>query len=483
MEKNDRAELNIPAGCVWLLLAFVPVIVILVSFILGGWSWGLMDDYSWVKMPGTVWERMSGSIGNPFLAGRFLPVHVLHSAFFYKIFAENPTAFYIFRWVECVVALGLWAFLSFRVTRSQFAAPLFIFVTLSFYKVYDAFFFLSTQEILGILFFGAAALFFLNAVESRFTDGGKIRWNSFSAGVVLLMLTFGSKEPFLVAGAALGISSIVVSLADRKKGILSLGIIGLMLAVAYAVFLKLFVMKGYSATYAATDPGVIGENLMLWAQKDLPFHVPWILLAALLMVCFFRTAFQKWTAVRTWAFLTGVTAYLGYLLVILPWSAWGHYVTPLGVFFGFAIAVLLADRIERLALSHTAGLFLLMFAFSMIVGAMALKFYATYQYDSANLMKWLATNSLFEHEVSLGAVVRGNAWEPCETIVNQVNGIYGKNYEKFVLTSSVREILADVKTRYYLWGRHWGDQDLSRLGAMWTPVFISDHWVLFRRMF
>ena len=181
-------------------------------------------------------------------------------------------------------------------------------------------------------------------------------------------------------------------------------------------------------------------------------------------------------------FLTGVGAYAGYAVFLLPWSTWGHYAYPLGVFFAFSMAVVLADRIERLPARPFIALVAISVLFAMIVGASALKFQATYQYDTANLIKWLATNSLFEHELSLGAVVRGNAQEPCTAVVRRTNVVYGKKYEDFIFTPSVRDILSDVKTRYYLWGPYWGNQDLSRLGQMWTPMFVSEHWVLFRRM-
>ena len=482
MDNQGRRGLSSSAGDAWLLFAFVPVMAVLVAFILGGWSWGLMDDYGWVTMPGTIWERISGSYIGLFASGRFQPVYPFHAGVFYKVFSSSPTAFYIFRWVECVLALGVWAFLAWRVTRSHFAAPLFLFIALSFYKIYDGFFYLSTLEILGVLFFGFSVLFFLNAIESRVEAGGKLRWGAFAAGTIFLALAFLSKETFLVTSAALGAGSVIVSLGDRKKGVLWFGIAGLFLAVAYAVFLKTFIMKGYSAAYAMTDPGIIGQNILLWAKKDLPFHAPWLLLTAVLLVAQKGRAFSSWPRIRSWAFLTGAAAYVGYVLIILPWSTWGHYVTPLAVFFAFPVAVLLADRVEALRLPSFAALATVSFVFTLIVGAMALKFHSTYQYDSANLLKWLATNALFEHEMDMGAVVRGNATEPCQTIVSQVNGIYGKSYKAFIFTPGVRDILADPATRYYLWGPKWGDQDLSRLGKIWSPMFVSENWVLFRRM-
>ncbi len=482
MDKDDPKKFNISSAQVWPILAFIPLIVILVSFILGGWSWGLMDDYKFMNIPGNILQRIMSVFPTSISTGRVVPVYYVHAAIFYKIFAYSPTAFYIFRWVECVFALGLWALLASRVTRSQFAAPLFLLVALSFYKTYDAVFFLSTNEILGVLFFGLSATFFLNAFEQRLENGGRVRKWPFLFGIFFLLLAVGCKEPFFAVMAALGGGSIVVSFIHRKKGLMGFGIASLLTAIGYAIFLRVLVVKDYSATYASINFNVIGQNILVWVRNDLAYHTPWILLAAILMIFVKSSSLKRWTATRLWMFMVGSIAYIAYVLILLPWSTWGHYATPLGIFFAFTIAVLLADRVEALRPAHFIALAVGSFVFALVVSASALRFHSVYQYDTANLMKWLATNSLFEHEMALGAVVRGNAWEPCETIVAQVNGIYGKGYKNFVFTPNVREILADPRTRYYLWGPKWGDQDLSRLGEMWTPMFVSDHWVLFRRM-
>ncbi len=482
MSHNDQGQRPCSLITFWLVLSVIPLFTVLISFILGGWFWGLMDDYGFMTVPGSVWDRITALLPQSVSSGRVVPVYYIHAAVFYKIFAGHPGAFFIFRWFECVLALGGWAWLAFRVTRRLFAVPLFLLAALSFYKVYDAFFFLSTNEILGVFFFGLAAHCFLNAIRARLESGGKIRRGALAAGCLFLLLAVGSKEPFLVAVGALGLGAILVSLNGRQKGILWGGIAGVVLAAGYAVFLKVVVMRGYSAAYAIADPGVIGQNIWRWVQSDLLFHLPWILFAVVVSGTQQGGAFQPWTRTRRWAFGTGVAAYTGYTLVILPWSVWGHYVLPLGVFFAFSLAVYLADRVEALGPVRSLIVGAAAFFFSLIVGAAALKFHSTYQYDTANLLKWLATNAFFEHEMESGAVVRGNAFEPCATIVNQVNGIYGKKYQPFVFSPGVRDVLADIRTRYYLWGPKWGDQDLSRLGKMWTPMFVSEHWVLFRRM-
>ncbi len=480
MERNNEGGFRVSAVYIGLILAAIPLIVIVISFMLGGWSWGLMDDHRMVMIPGSICERLTNSFMGMFNYGLMRPVAAVHYAVFYKIFSHNPTAFYIFRWFECVMMLGVWAYLSFKVTRSRFAPPLFLCAALSFYKLYDAFFYLSTQEVFGLLFVGIAMLFFFGAIGERLENGGRFCWGSFTAGMGFLLLAFGSKEPFLAVGIALGLSMVLMSVRSRGKGVLVAGITTVVLGIIYAVGLKLFVMKEYSSAYAITDLGVMSANALVWVQKDLLSHLPWIVLGFILM--FVRSS-GSWTRVRLWALWMGVLSYAGYTVLLLPWNVWGYYAGPLGVFFAFIIAVGLADKVERLRRPQLIVLGGAGFVFALVVGLIALRFHSGYQYDSANLMKWMGTNALFEHETAQGAVVRGNAAEPCEAVVAQVNALYGKTYVPFIFTPNVREILADAQTRYYLWSPQGGNQDLARLRGMWTPMFTSRHWVLFRRMY
>ena len=448
---------------------------------LGGWSWGLMDDYSLRVLSGGLWERIGHSLGSMVSFGVFRPVAAVHYAILYKVFENNPQGFYIFRWVECVASIGVWAYLSQRVTRSRFAVPLFLFVVLSFYKFYDAFFFLSIQEILGVLFFGIALLGSLNALEAKLEHGGPVHWGWCVTAGISLVLAFGSKDLFCVTGIALGLGLLIVAFMARKKGLFGFGATVLAAGAAYALMLKLFIVKGYSSSYEKIDLVAIGQNVQLWVQKDLLSHAPWIVLSVALLL--FVPRKNSWTVSRHWCFLTGALAYAGYLILLLPWSTWGHYAGPLGVFFAFTLTVLIADKLEDLNVPASLLIGVAAFVFALTVGGMALKFQSGYQADTANLMKWLSVNDVFAHDIESGAVVRGNAWEPCSAIVTGVSLAYGKKFPEFVFTANVGDVLKDIRTRYYLWNPFWGDQDLSRLGHMWTPMYVSEHWILFRRMY
>ena len=230
-----------------------------------------------------------------------------------------------------------------------------------------------------------------------------------------------------------------------------------------------------------TDWGKIGSNVILWLRHDLLTHAPWLIAVAVILALAGRTVLKEPT--RRWAIVLGALFYVTYVLILLPWSTTGHYSTPLGVFFAFLVAVLISDCMEQIQtwiffLIVVVALFL-----NLLVGGNALKAASSYQEDSANFMKWLATNAQVEYETANGAVVRTNAYEPGVALTVLTKMYYGKSYGNFVFTPQVREILEDVKTRYYLYGTTWGDQDLSRLGKMWYPVFTSKNWVMFRRLY
>lgn len=100
-----------------------------------------------------------------------------------------------------------------------------------------------------------------------------------------------------------------------------------------------------------------------------------------------------------------------------------------------------------------------------------------------NLKQWMSQNVLFKYEtLMLGSTVRCNAFEASYAIPQLVNRSKGTSFNDFVFTSSVREIIQDPRTKYFVWGTQWGDQDLRILEGMWSPAFLSDHWIVFRHM-
>lgn len=457
----------------WWAPALAALTIVLAFLISGTWSWGFMDDHYMIGVPGNTWQRFSTLHHQLNATGRFYPAYLLHTAYLYKAFLNNPHAFFLFRFLEVMAALFFWGYLSYQATGKKIAFPLFCAVCLSFIKFYDAFFYLSTQEILGLMFSGAAALFILKGLNDTSKQTLKL-----SFGIILLAIAVSCKEPFLAVGAALGLSLILTAKKQpQPKKSLFIGLALLGASIAFGLYLKLAVSQGYSAAYSLTDWSKITANIKAWASKVLLSHAPW------LAITIFVITFKKIRPAAWWGLTFGILSYGAYALLILPWSLWGHYVTPLAVFFAFSIAILLAEGIEDLKPIYLAPILILSLGLNIAVASLASNHHATYQKDSANLIQWISENGLFNHELSTGAAVGCNANEPCTAIPKLANRFYQKSFPEFNFKPQVRELLEDKNIKYYIWGPVWGDQDLRRLGNMWTPMFLSDHWVVFRRMY
>jgi hypothetical protein len=467
----------------WLPAAF-PLLMVLCSLILSTWSWGLMDDFNMISIPGGVLGRTSGIFKTLLLDwGVFRPVHFVHMAVFYTLFEDHARWFYLFRWLEVVAALAVWGWLAVLITGRRLALPLLICITLCFYKFYDAFFFLSSQEYLGLLLAGCAGICFYKAFSPAVSGKGAVSWPVVWWGVFWLILSFGCKETFLVMGLAWGISLIYAGIAKpRSRSLWAFGSALAFGSIVYGIFLKSFVTAEHTSHYSLTDFGKFAENIVLWFKVDLVYHAPWIILTIVLMMLGKEAVSAG--LLRRWAIVLGAGLYVGYVLILLPWDTSGFYSTPLGLLFAFFITVLIAGRLERMNTAVFPFIVAAALILNLLVGGSALQAQATYQQDSASLMKWLATNTQFEYEVNQnGAVVRANAMEPGGAIPALVRQYYGKTYGEFIFTPHVKEIVEDIQTRYYLYGTTWGDQDLSRLGKMWYPVFVSKNWIMFRRLY
>jgi hypothetical protein len=442
-----------------------------------------MDDHDMITMPGGVLERIPALFKFFRIWGVFRPVNIMHMGVFYTIFQDHPRWFYIFRWFEVVAALSVWGWLAALITGQKAALPLLVCITLSFFNFYDAFFFLSSQEYLGLLLTGCAGVCFYKGFFPTITGKGVVSWPWVWWGLLWLLLGFGSKETFLVVGLAWGLALICAGISKpRSRRLWAFGSALVLGSLVYGLLLKCFATTAHTASYVITDFGKIAENAALWARYSLLHHTPWIVIAVVFLV--FGKAAGDRGQHRFWAVILGAGLYIGYVLVLLPWYTVGFFSTPLGLFLAFLITVLIASRLERMNAALFASFLAAVLALNMLVSAFALQAAETYQQDSASLVKWLATNTQFEYEVNQnGAVVRSNAMEPGGSIPGYVKLFYGKTYEPFIFTPKVREILADIRTRYYLYGPNWGDQDLSRLGKMWYPVFVSQNWIMFRRLY
>ena len=467
------------------LLLYAIVLVMLsfvgISFVYHDWSWGLMDDYNLLTVPGSVWERTTALFKSMLANGRFQPTYNFYAASFYHIFEHAPKLFYILHAGIVCLSLVVWGYVAYLFTNSRLAFPLFICVSLSFYKFYDSFFYLSVQEILGLLFAGCACVFNFKAFSGMINNASRISWPNAVCGLLFLIISFCTKETFLVVGLAWGVSLLFCGFWFKRNGMILLcGAVLLLLSLSYGIILKAFIVTGYSSAYSFSNFTKIGGNILNWVQVDLLGHSPWLFLGFLLLV--FRLFYLPLNNIRRCGIVLSIVLYIGYLLVLLPWLTLGHYTIPLAVFFAFSFTLLMSAAIERV---HRGVGFVLaggIWVLNLWVAVSAFQVMTTYQADTANLMKWMANNAQFQYELKAGANARANACEPAERIPQFTNSYYGTTVPSFIFTTGVRDIMADPKTAYFLYGTTWGDQDLSRIPNLWYPVFISKTWVLFRRL-
>lgn len=478
MKKDSQTDLN----RFWWITAVVPLCIILAGFLLGGWYWGLMDDIGMSADNGPAVGRAIEMIKGFAGSGRFLPVSCFHWAVFYKVFSQSPMAFFLFRWIEGILILGLWGLVVVEVTGRRWSAWLFMTAALGFIRFYDGFFYLSVPEVPGIMLAAPAVLFFLRAVRPLLENNGPLKGKEAALSILFLLLSTGAKEPFFIVTAACGLAALLFSFKrenGRPLAVLGAGLLAF--SAAYALIIKLFVVRAYSAAYDPANIGKLTGNIRAWLGHDLPCHAPWILIVVLLLILGGRPVLRN--AYHRFALVLGALLYTGYAVVLLPWSVWGHYALPLGIFAALTISLTTVHLLERTDGKWLRVIFGVVLGLNIFVSSAVAQWHRTYQRDTQNLAAWIAQNLIFEHDVKGGAVVRVNAYEPGYTIPAMVEKRYGKKYDTFLFTPGVRDVLGDQNTRYFLWGTTWGDQDLRRLGQGWTPVFISDDWVMFRKMY
>ena len=404
------ANLNL----LWIFPIIVPLGTILLSFYLQEWYWGLMDDAGILGAGHNFFERLSyfdRMLGG---SGLFRPTFGLHSVIFYTLFEHTPVLMHVLKWVEAILALLLWGVAARRISGVGVTLPIFGAVALSFHYFYDSLFFISTHDVLGLLFMGAALNLYLAALDRN-------GWASFVGhvlvGMVLMFVGFGAKEPMVACGVGFGLSFLLLGQMDiqvRSKALI-LGSTLLGVAVLYGLAIKLFVQSGYSSSYSLTNfPKMLG-NLVAWLRKDVFNHSPWLVIILVLGLAATRTGgtahlISQFNIRRRWGMIFGTVLYGGYLLFLLPWNTTAYYAGPLGVFFAMPVSILVAvvwseSRIGVQVLIPVASLL-----FNMLVSQWALTRESLYHYDTQNLMTWVRGNPEFQLAAD-GGLVYCNAME------------------------------------------------------------------------
>ena len=181
------------------------------------------------------------------------------------------------------------------------------------------------------------------------------------------------------------------------------------------------------------------------------------------------------------ALTMGIALYLSYLIIILPWRTFSYMTIPLGVFFGFTVAILVAPLLERLTNKTQVFLAIIFLMFNMFPASTQLLSFAQYNHDTVNLLKWIDEDPYVQNASFAGKHFGCNGMEPAAAISNLVKLIDHKEIALVLYTPKVRDIVSDGDMVFYFYNTRFGDQDLRRLNDMWTTVFISKNWIVFRR--
>jgi hypothetical protein len=472
----------------WAVVAAVPVVLMAVSFIFDPWSWGLMDDMSQLRtLRQESWWSAAGKILQSSFRGedgKLTWLFYIYMTTFYPLFQNDPKAFYFFKLLITAATLGVWAFNVRLLTRSWAGSFLLCAVAFSFYSFYDAVVFLSSHEILGAFFMGLALTAFIHGAVLPIAAGKRCSWGVIALGWVAVFLAFGCKEPFVFAFLGLGLSLGVWSCMRRRWDTELHALLILAASMSYGFFLKFFIQKGYTARYDPTNFPVLTANLAVWFKTVAVFHAPWIALAVTALVLQWRRRSSALAgSAPFFGVLVGLSMYAVYLAGILPWQANSYHVVPLGVFFAFSAAVFLSKFLEE-----ASPWLVRIIAASALIFEMAVCYHsfgamAHYRNDTQVLVSWMATNHQFQTDMAQGWQGATNAWEPGRAVPDLLKREHGITVEAFAPKFNVKEIICDHKCVYYLYDPKLGDQDLRRLKEMWSVVFQSKSWILFRRSF
>jgi hypothetical protein len=462
----------------WFLVSLAPFVMIISAYFIMRWSWGLMDDFQILETPGGLIQRAMTLFSGYCSFGFFRPTFAFYAGICYKIFAQHPQWFYVFKIILGYFVLFIWGWQAYRLTRNRLAFVLVPTITLSFHYFYDVFFYLSSQEILGLLFTGLALHFFIHAVNQVEDRCLKKSWLSWLLVVICLIAAFGSKEPFVSCGMAIGCTYFLPAIKSRSKALFLQGGSIIIFTVGYLLFLKLTIQSGYTANYDAMNFINIRRNLFAWTKKDLFNHLPWFFAWVFLIFQRFSTNVRhivNYYQRSSLGISLGILLYLGYLTILLPWNTTSYYASPLGLFFAFVLTILISDLLSNCSEKVHAYIMVVGLIVNVVVCQYALLRETTYQYDTKNLMTWLHYNrDSFEQD---SIKIYSNAMEPGMAIPGHMKRNWGSKIQCFTHSYDTHIMSGDTNT-YYLFSPRFGALDQS-LGRNYKVKFFSKNWVLY----
>ena len=472
------ANLNL----LWIFPIIVPLGTILLSFYLQEWYWGLMDDATILGVGRNFAERFVNYLTALVGGGRLQFTFALRSAFFYTWFEHYPVAIHLLKLLEACLMLLVWGLAVGKVSGNQFASLIFGAVALSFHYLYDTFFFLSTYEVMGLLFWGLALNCYLTAMKTELQISC-VFWSI--AGLLFTILAITTKEPMAAVGVALGLSFVVLNLANILicRRVLIIGAPLFSGSLGYLVFLKFFIQPsgGHVSSYSLTNVSRILGNLTVWVNKDLFNHSPWLI--AVLVIGFAlwgnmskRRPLSAFTAWQVWGMLMGVLLYSAYTLVILPWNTAAYYAGPLGVFFAIPVAIFAAQLLPHTSVSLQILVPIASLLFNMLVSQWALTRESLYHYDTQNLMTWIRGNPEFQLAAD-GGLVYCNAMEGGGAIPAHLGRDFGVLIPGFTYSGLDQNSFRAGQIMVYT-PRFGSDTDTFSLD-LWETQFYSKFWQVY----
>ena len=349
-----------------------------------------MDDHGRALRPGAF--DPTGLIA----FGEFKPIFSAYTAVFYRLFNNWVIGFYVFKLFLVAFTLCIWGFLAYRITSESISFWLVPVITLSFYYFYDAIFYLSSHEVIGLLFLGVALHCFLSGIcKHEKSQSARATWFLEIFGLLFLLAAFFSKEPFVSSGIGIGIGYLYLGLgwnvkSRRGKNNISRLVMAICLitvSLGYGLFLMFSIRGGYSSQYDPSNISKMFDVFQSWLTKDLVNHVPWILGSFwILFTC--KESFRNRNLSFRWGIVSAGCIYLGYLLLLLPWNTITYYATPLGLFFGFFLSLILAKPLQGLKVTKQYTVVLFSLILNTFVCLYGLHRELIYQYDTSNLLQW-----------------------------------------------------------------------------------------------
>jgi hypothetical protein len=477
---DNVRQKNTDSGCgalLWVIPALLPLLLILFFYVLRPWSWGLMDDLTILSSGTGIAGRFMKYFIDLVNWGVFRPTFVAHSAVFYTTFEHAPGLFYVLKWFEIMLMLGIWAWVVAGIRRSWAAGVFFSAIALSFHFLYDQFFFLSTQETLGLLFLGLSVKVFAGLLNASKRKSVLI---PAMAGLFFLLCAFGAKETFVACGLAFGLALCVVGFGPGKdRRSLRAGLSITIVAIAYGIMLKIFVSKGYTGGYSFTAVQLLLANFSGWMRKDLINHLPWVVATGGVFVMTGGQArWREFSSDERFGLVLGALCYVFFLGILLPWNTTTYYAGPFGVFFAFFVAILLSRRLEKLHLKMNVLLIVCACALNLFVCTYALNREATYQYDTQNLWQWVKGNDDFQ-SAAKQALVACNAMEASVAIPGHADRWWALGLKSFKHTPTIEAARLNG-SQYFVYSPRFGALDASGLEG-WGTEFYSKYWQVYQK--